>query len=177
VIELVPTSPDYAELWKSWREEPSALLHNPLSDLDVEMLRERMRQSSSDFSEIGTAAEFQFFVKFEQNLVGAVGLFGLNSKMKYGELGYSIGQDFQGRGLATMAVHRLAEKIFAETDLRRLIAHVAEGNIASRRVLAKVGFKEEGLLREHFLIRGKPTNEVAFGLLRSEFKIQHRERL
>jgi catechol 2,3-dioxygenase-like lactoylglutathione lyase family enzyme len=54
--------------------------------------------------------------------------------------------------------------------LRRLVAYVAEGNIASRRILEKVGFIQEGICREHYLINGIPTNEVLYGLLRSDWE-------
>jgi len=47
---------------------------------------------------------------------------------------------------------------------------VHEENRASRRVLEKSGFVQEGLLREHYLINGQPVNEVLYGLLRQEWK-------
>jgi ribosomal-protein-alanine N-acetyltransferase len=46
---------------------------------------------------------------------------------------------------------------------------VHEENQASRRVLEKLGFQEEGLLREHYIINGTPVNEVLYALLKHEW--------
>jgi RimJ/RimL family protein N-acetyltransferase len=67
-------------------------------------------------------------------------------------------------------VIELARRALADNDLRRMIAHVAEGNVPSHQVLSKVGFTQAGVLRAHFMIRGRPTNEIVFGLPRDEFK-------
>lgn len=85
------------------------------------------------------------------------------------EIGYDVSQELQGKGIGTAALKLFVDKIFSSTPLRRLMAYVAVDNIASRRILEKVGFKQEGLLREHYLINGIPTDEVVYGLLRSDF--------
>ena len=93
------------------------------------------------------------------------------SSPEYAEIGYAISGAHQNLGIATKAVTALVEKVFRETDLRRMVAYIAEENVASKRVVEKVGFKHEGLLREHFLINGIPTNEALYGLLRSDLGI------
>jgi RimJ/RimL family protein N-acetyltransferase len=45
-----------------------------------------------------------------------------------------------------------------------------ENNLASRRVLEKVGYVDEGCLREQFLVNGLPANEIFYGILRRELK-------
>ena len=55
------------------------------------------------------------------------------------------------------------------TDLRKLLAMVHVDNIASCRLLERLGFQREGLLREHYLIEGEPVDEVLYGLLRPDF--------
>jgi ribosomal-protein-alanine N-acetyltransferase len=89
--------------------------------------------------------------------------------MGYGEIGYGFAESHHGKGIATAAVRLLVEKIFRETNLRKLLAYVHEENIASCRVLEKVGFQEEGLLRDHYLILGNPVNEILYGLLKQEW--------
>lgn len=58
------------------------------------------------------------------------------------EVGYWIGRDYWGNGIATEA---LAQFTGLVTD-RPLYAHVAAGNIGSRRVLSKCGFRETGVV-------------------------------
>ena len=72
--------------------------------------------------------------------------------------------------MASSGLKLFIEKIFTETALRKIIAYVAEDNFASRRVLEKVGFIQEGLLREHYVINGEPTNEVFYGMLRADLR-------
>ena len=71
------------------------------------------------------------------------------------EVGYGVDAKAWGQGVGTAAI-------------RKLIAFVHEDNIASRRLLEKAGFVQEGLLREHYLVNGIPADEAVYGLLRSD---------
>ena len=84
------------------------------------------------------------------------------------EIGYGIAPEARGNGYATEAVRLVTHRAFTKSPLRKLIAYVHEDNVASRRVLEKVGYAAEGLLREHYLINGMPVNEVIYGILRRE---------
>jgi len=90
--------------------------------------------------------------------------------MNYGEIGYGIAPEHHNHGVATQAVGLLIRKCFTESPLRRLLAYVHDENIASIRVLQKLGFTQEGILREHYIINGTPVNELLFGLLKHEWK-------
>jgi len=65
---------------------------------------------------------------------------------------------------------------FRESPLRKLLAYVHDKNVASCRVLRKLGFTQEGFLREHYMISGVPENELLFGLLKHEWE-QRQERV
>jgi RimJ/RimL family protein N-acetyltransferase/catechol 2,3-dioxygenase-like lactoylglutathione lyase family enzyme len=168
MIELVQSKPEYAELWLKWRSEPNTVRYNPIAQTPLAELRIRMEKMSSDLSNLKGSEEFRFFIQFQSQLVGTVTLKNINHMMMYGEIGYDVGESFQGKGIGTNGVKSFVEKIFAETPLRRIIAYVAEDNRASRRILEKIGFIQEGVCREHYLINGKPTNEALYGLLRSK---------
>lgn len=168
---LIPSSPEYAEKWLRWREEPRSQQFNPLLESSVADLRDRLSRASSDLSNLRAAEEFLFFWQESGEIVGQVKLSGVNHTMGYGEIGYSIAESHQGRGIGTLAVQTLVEKVFRETSLRRLFAFVAVENTASCRLLERVGFRREGVCREHFLIRGVPTDEAIHGLLRSDLAL------
>jgi [ribosomal protein S5]-alanine N-acetyltransferase len=89
--------------------------------------------------------------------------------MRVAEISYGVAGSMQGMGIATQAVRMVLDRVFEQTALRRVIAYVHEHNAASCRVLEKLGFKREGLLREHYLIRGEPVNEWVFGILAREW--------
>jgi [ribosomal protein S5]-alanine N-acetyltransferase len=112
---------------------------------------------------------FQWLVRCDGELVGNVSLQGINRSMLTGEIGYGVAATARGRGISTSAIKELTKRIFAQTPLRKLIAYVHEDNAPSRKALARVGYREEGLLREHYLINGKPVNEIIYGILKHEF--------
>lgn len=80
-------------------------------------------------------------------------------------IGYSLLPEARGRGLATRAVELLAGWAF-EVGLARLWAGTRPENVASQRVLEKVGFRREGLLRGGLPgAAGARTDSLVFGLL------------
>ena len=58
---------------------------------------------------------------------------------------------------------------FNKLKLHRIYAKLFESNIASKKVLEKVGFKLEGIAREHRYRYGKWHNELHYGILKREF--------
>ncbi|KAK3040558.1 hypothetical protein RJ639_029004 [Escallonia herrerae] len=85
------------------------------------------------------------------------------------ELGYVLASEYWGKGIGTRAVKLVASSIFFEwPHLERLEALVDVENSGSQRVLDKVGFKREGVLRTYILLKGRPRDMVMFSLLRTE---------
>ena len=85
-------------------------------------------------------------------------------------IGYSLARRLWGRGLMTEAVRALIETGFTvDPRLNRVEASADERNLASLRVMEKVGMRREGLIRENHVIRGERTSEVWYGLLRHEW--------
>jgi [ribosomal protein S5]-alanine N-acetyltransferase len=169
-LELFPCDPKLAPFLKKWREEPTALRYNPLRALTVFEVESELRASCHDLSDIREKEKYRWFVHADGELVGQVALANISLMMGTAEVGYLIGEDFKGRGIATGALRLLIADVFNKTALRRLQAFVHEGNLASCRVVEKLGFVREGLLREHFIVRGEAVNEIAYGLLKKEWK-------
>ena len=65
------------------------------------------------------------------------------------EVGYWIGREFWGRGIATRALAEFLDQVM----IRPMVAHVAKHNIASRRVLEKCGFKLTGEEIEEIILK------------------------
>jgi RimJ/RimL family protein N-acetyltransferase len=85
------------------------------------------------------------------------------------EVGYWLGVDFWGRGIATDAVRQLTRLAFARhPELRRLYAVPFTGNRASARVLEKAGYTREGTLRESAIKDGHVLDQFMYSILRHE---------
>jgi ribosomal-protein-alanine N-acetyltransferase len=102
-------------------------------------------------------------------LAGGCGLVrGEGVYQRTGEVGYWLGVDHWGRGLATTATAAVVDWAFAHTPLERLEAGVYAWNPASMRVLEKCGFRREGVLRRSIERFGEITDRVLYARLRSE---------
>ena len=100
-------------------------------------------------------------------VIGAIGLV-IAGADRRAELGYWIGVPFWGRGYATEAAHAVVAFGFDKLGLDRIHAIVFANNPASGRVLAKVGFTEEGRLRSHVVKWGAAHDVIAYGMLRGD---------
>ncbi|CAH2050695.1 unnamed protein product [Thlaspi arvense] len=86
-----------------------------------------------------------------------------------GELGYVLASEYWGKGIVTRAVRMVASSIFLEwPHMERLEALVDVNNKGSQRVLEKVGFVREGVLRKYFFQKGKARDMVMFSLLSTD---------
>lgn len=168
-VELVMSHPDHAELFLDWREDETTRRYNPLEPLGLDACRERLFREGRDLSEFGHVDAFCWFVRHGKEIVGSVSVRGINRKMMVAEIGYGIASKHRGMGIGTAAVSLMITQVFDHTPLRRLTAYVHEENVASCRLLERLGFTREGLLREHILIQGTPVNEVLYGLLAREW--------
>jgi len=109
-----------------------------------------------------------FLVCRDGDAVGIVLLSGIDIQARKAEIGYFIDPDEHDRGYATEAVGLCLQHAFDDRDLHRVWAHVNRGNEASKRVLEKSGFQQEGLLREHEYANGERVDVYQYDLLASE---------
>lgn len=82
------------------------------------------------------------------------------------EVGYWLGEEYWGRGLATQAVKVITEYAFVHYDICRLYAHVFEWNVASTRVLEKAGYLLEGRLKKSVTKDGKTIDQLMYAITR-----------
>ena len=90
------------------------------------------------------------------------------------ELGYVLHPDFAGRGLATEGASHMLAIAFDQLGLRRVIARIDPRNLASARVLVKLGMRHESHLVQNELFKGEWTDEDDFAILREEWSRQAR---
>ncbi len=89
---------------------------------------------------------------------------------KMQEIGYALVPSERGRGYCTEATQLMVDYLFLSKDIARIQASTHTKNVASQKVLEKVGFKKEGTLRKTALIRGEWTDMFMFSILREEWK-------
>ena len=109
-----------------------------------------------------------------QVLVGGITLSNIRRRAaQFVTLGYWMGQQWAGKGLMTEAVGVTLPFVFDTLDLHRIHAAFLPGNMASRRVLEKNGFVEEGFAEKYLQIDGRWEDHVLFGLVKERYQRLH----
>jgi len=109
--------------------------------------------------------------KEPRRLIGTCCLGDFDDGARRAEIGYSITRDHWGRGYATEAVQAVISYGFDYMNLNRIEATITPGNDGSVKVLSKLSFKQEGIVRERDLIKGKLVDGIIMAILKKEYTI------
>ncbi|HYP53066.1 MAG TPA: GNAT family protein [Pyrinomonadaceae bacterium] len=169
-LRLLPMRAEHAAAWLRWREQAASQRFNPLLHLPVEHLARRLAAVCTSDLRDRARGEYRWLVAEGDEPAGTVAATNVSWGMGYAEISYMLDEARHGRGLGTRAVALLVDKLFRETDLQRLYALISPENTPSLRIVERLGFTREGLMREHYLIQGRRVDELVYGLLRREWK-------
>ena len=86
------------------------------------------------------------------------------------EIGYTLIPGERGKGYCTEAAQIMVDYLFLSKEAPCIQATSHIKNTASQRVLEKVGFTREGIMRKRSFIRGEWTDMVLFSITRGEWK-------
>ncbi len=103
-------------------------------------------------------------------LVGDWTFFLTSATHRQGEVGYLLHPDHQGRGFATEATAELLRLAFAGLGLHRVTGRLDGRNLASARVLERLGMRREAHLVENERVKGEWTDEVIYAMLDREWR-------
>jgi len=87
-----------------------------------------------------------------------------------GEIGYWIDGGYEGRGLASRAVTAVLDHGFGALGIERITLHTDPANERSRALARRLGFVEEGLLRQGLAFPDQRRDEAVYGLLAREWR-------
>ncbi|AKT37275.1 GNAT family N-acetyltransferase [Chondromyces crocatus] len=108
-------------------------------------------------------------------LIGTSGLWNWNKQHRWAETGYELTPERWGKGYMPEALRAICGYTFAHTDIHRIEARIDPENTASARVLEKVGFVKEGVMRQNWFFDGRFTDTPVYGLLREDLQAQHKD--
>jgi RimJ/RimL family protein N-acetyltransferase len=106
----------------------------------------------------------------DDRVVGTGTLFALAPDQGRAEIGFSLLPALQGQGIAAESVRCLLAYAFDTLRLRRVEADIDPRNTPSRRLVERLGFREEGLLRARWQVAGETCDSAFYGLLAGEFR-------
>ena len=153
--------------WRALREESRSHLTRwepdwRDQDMTPDAFRARLRAYERQHR-AGGGLSFYIFLKSTGDLVGGVTLSDIRPHASHSAtLGYWVGAPYLRRGYALSSIEALLPHAFGEMRLNRVDAACQPGNAASRALLAKAGFREEGFARDYLYINGGWRDHLLF---------------
>jgi len=133
----------------------------------IEQANEWLRWMGSYFS-AHDGLRWGITLKTDGTFIGSAGIHNWNREARYAEIGYDIAEPYWGNGYATEVSQAIIDFGLTHMNLNRVEADIIEGNEASMRVLEKLGFQKEGILRQRVYKDGQYHNVHLFALLRND---------
>ena len=142
------------------------------ADLARRVFVQRVRRARIEAEEGTDYSLFMFLPEGRrETLVGGITLSNVRRRAaQFVNLGYWMGQQYARKGLMSEAVSVCLPFVFDTLDLHRIHAAFLPGNMASRRVLEKNGFVEEGFAENYLQINGRWEDHVLFALTRERYE-------
>jgi ribosomal-protein-alanine N-acetyltransferase len=167
-----PRMADFSE-WAALRQASRDFLQPweptwPTDDLTRAAFRRRLALYARD-RDLGQGHAFFLFRREDGALVGGVNLRNvMRGVAQSGQIGYWAGEGYARQGYVSAGVRAITRFAFRTLALHRVEAACCTDNDASRRLLLKVGFSEEGIARGYLKINGNWRDHRLFGLIADE---------
>ena len=104
----------------------------------------------------------------ERKVIGTIGFMWIQQENRSAEVGYSLSRPYWNRGLMTEALRALLGFGFEQLHLNRIEAQHESDNPASGRVMAHVGMRYEGRLRQRVYNKGRYADVDLYAILRND---------
>lgn len=96
-----------------------------------------------------TGRRWGITLKNEDTVIGSCGYFNHKLQHRRAEIGYELSREYWGKGIASEAVQAVLNYGFEQMKLHRVEALIEPPNKASLKLVERLGFKREGLLRDY----------------------------
>ena len=152
-------------LFAEWVNKPEFLgEYNPLRQLSRTEIEKGYEKSSLEQGEF-------IIEKKDGSKIGYIWHFTMvHPAAKLLEIGYFLVPSETGKGYCSEAAKIMVDYLFLSKDIVRIQAHTDLRNVASQKVLEKVGFRREGTIRKSIFIRGEWRDAYSYSILREEWK-------
>jgi ribosomal-protein-serine acetyltransferase len=104
--------------------------------------------------------EHTFTIRKQGEFIGLIGLKDTDVLNKKTEIGYWLSEKEQGKGIMTNSVKELCDFAFTKLQINRIQIKCAVGNVPSKNIPKRLGFKLEGVEREGELLTGNTFTDL-----------------
>lgn len=166
-IILEPIEDKHVETLRVWRNSPELRHYFREYRLISQAMQERwyLERGNNTHPE---HIYFQILSKTHKNLIGCAGLHYINWQARKAEFGIFLKEE-RREGKGKEALLLLLKYGFLELNLHKIWAEVYDNNEALA-IYKKLGFVEEGILRDNYFKQGSYGNSTIISLLEQEYK-------
>ena len=161
LFALIDANRAYLRQWLPWLD-----FNTEQSDSEEFIARSR------SLAEAGTGAVFA--IRSDDLLVGTIGFNEIDSMHRICEIGYWLGESYQGQGWITRSTTTLINFAFEELAMNKVCIPVATENRASRDVAERMGCIREGTARDAEWLYDRYVDHVLYSLLKSDWDSQRK---
>ena len=135
----------------------------------------RIEEAQTLFEELergvgtGEFAQWAIARRSDDVMIGSCALFAYQQVHRRAAIGYALASAHWGHGYAHEALRLALDHAFGMLELHRLEADVDPRNVASTRLLEKLGFVREGVLRERWHVSGEIQDSAIYALLAPDY--------
>ncbi|NYH15824.1 GNAT family N-acetyltransferase [Paraburkholderia bryophila] len=167
LILRAPRLDDAEALFAIWSDEQAMRYFSFPTMTRFEEATERMERL------VKASAEGKDFVRMVElqstgEVLGSCDLFHAEAQCRRAEVGFSLKRRHWGSGFMSEAASAVIEHAFGALNLRRLEADIDPRNTASARLLERLGFVREGLLRERWIVGDEVSDSALYGLIEGD---------
>lgn len=138
------------------------------TDQELSADKEKHREGFSMFNK--KILFFQILWGAEKKTIGWCGYHTWYFQHDRAEIGYGIfAEELRNQKIMSQVIPYVIEYGFGNMDLNRIEAFVAEYNTPSVKLLEKLGFEREGVLKQHYCVNGRHEDSTLFALLREDY--------
>ena len=156
LTDLVDRNRLYLREWLPWLDHSSGI-------------RDTARFIGRSLEQADDENGLTFGIVCDGGLAGIIGQHYVDSLNRRTEIGYWLDASHQGNGIMTRSTARLTDYAFTDQDCNRVMLHCAVGNLKSRAVAERLGFAQEGILREAEWLYDHYVDLVVYSMLKAEW--------
>ncbi|MGD0918925.1 MAG: GNAT family N-acetyltransferase [Thermodesulfobacteriota bacterium] len=155
LFELTDRNRDFLRQWLPWLDKVTKPADTK-EFIETQLLRFQR----------GEALHVTIF--YQDKIAGVLAYNQIDQVNGIGYIGYWLAQDYNGKGIITKSAKNLIELGYAYYSLNRIDIRCAVENLKSRAIPERLGFKNEGIIRQAENLYGTYLDHVVYGLLKNE---------
>lgn len=157
--DLTMASKTYLKEWLGWLDT-------------INSVNDTLKNIHSRINEMKQHKGFPlgFAIIYQGKIAGTIGFNTIDRKNKIGTIGYWLGEQYQGRGIATKSFESMILYGFNNLNLNRIEVRVATENYQSRALPERYSFKAEGVIRDAEWLYCRYVDHTLYSLLKNEYE-------